>query len=74
MITSFEFWITVGVFVFSGAMIAYLSILERRPRKRLEPRMIPTTPLIIFFAFVAILALVHLANLYGITTGRSRRF
>jgi hypothetical protein len=44
--------------------------MERRPRETLEPRLIPTTPLIIVFAFIGLLALVHLANLYGIHTGR----
>lgn len=70
MIDSFQFWITVGVFLLSAALIAYLSWLERRPRQSLEPRLIPTTPVIIIFAFIGLLALVHLANLYGIHTGR----
>ncbi len=70
MIASFEFWITIGVFLLSAGMIAFLSWLERRPRKSLNPRLIPTTPVIILFGFIGLLALVHLANLYGIHTGR----
>ena len=70
MLYSLNLWITLGVLLFSGAMMAYLIRLERRPREKLEPRLIPTTPLIIIFAFVGLLALVHLANLYGIHTGR----
>ena len=31
---------------------------------------LPTTPVIIIFAFIGLLALVHLANMYGIQTGR----
>jgi len=67
---SLNLWLTLGVLAFSVGMIAYLVRLERRPREKLEPRLIPTTPMIIIFAFVGLLALVHLANLYGIHTGR----
>ena len=70
MSTSLNLWITLGVLIFCGAMMAYLVRLERRPREKLEPRLIPTTPMIILFAFIGLLALVHLANLYGIQTGR----
>jgi hypothetical protein len=70
MVSSLEFWITIGVFAICAALISFLSWLERQPRKSLNPRMIPTTPVIIFLAFVSIVALVHLANLYGIHTGR----
>jgi hypothetical protein len=70
MSTSLNFWITIAVFLFSGSLIAVLVRMERRPRETLEPRLIPTTPLIIIFAFIGLLALVHLANLYGIHTGR----
>lgn len=74
MLSSFELWISIGVFLLSAGMVGFLSWLERRPRKRLEPRLIPTTPVIILCAFIAIVALVHLANLYGIETGRGRGF
>jgi uncharacterized iron-regulated membrane protein len=70
MVSSPEFWITLGVFLLSAAAIGFLSWLERRPRTSLNPRLIPTTPVIIVFGFIALLALVHLANLYGIHTGR----
>ena len=70
MFSDYQLWITLGVLLLSVAVISYLSWLERRPRKSLDPRLIPTTPVIILFGFVALLALVHLANLYGIHTGR----
>jgi hypothetical protein len=70
MSSSLNLWITLGVLLFCGTMIGYLVRLERRPRESLEPRMIPTTPVIIILAFIGLLALVHLANLYGIHTGR----
>ena len=70
MSTSLNLWITLGVLLLSVAVIAYMARLERRPRETLEPRLIPTTPMIFLFAFIGLLALVHLANLYGIHTGR----
>jgi hypothetical protein len=70
MTFSLNLWITLGVLFLSGGVIAYMVRLERRPREKLEPRLIPTTPMIILFAFIGLLALVHLANLYGIHTGR----
>jgi hypothetical protein len=70
MTSTLDFWITIAVLFASGGIMAYMVRLERRPRERLEPRMIPTTPVIIIFAFVGLLALVHLFNMYGIHTGR----
>ena len=69
-----EFLITLAIFLGCAGAIGYLSWLERRPRKSLTPRMIPTTPVIIIFGFIGLLALVHLANLYGIHTGRAPRY
>ena len=68
--SNYEFLITLAIFLGAIAVIGYMSWLERRPRKSLTPRMIPTTPVIIIFGFIGLLALVHLANLYGIHTGR----
>ena len=65
-----EFWITLTILVASAAVVGFLSWLERRPRTSLSPRMIPTTPVILIFGFIGLLALVHLANLSGIHTGR----
>ena len=66
----YELWLTVAVLVVSIAVVGYLSWLERRPRTSLNPRMIPTTPVLMVFGFIALLALVHLVNLYGMHTGR----
>ena len=70
MIDSLEFWLTLAALAGSVFVVGFMSWLERRPRKSLTPRMIPTTPVLILFGFIALLALVHLANLYGIHTGR----
>jgi hypothetical protein len=66
----FEFWLTIALLAASIGMVALMSWLERRPRNSLTPRMIPTTPVLMVFVVIALLALVHLANLYGMPTGR----
>jgi len=73
MLSNYQFWITIAVLLSSVGAIVYLSWLERRPRTTLKTRLIPTTTIMIILGFVAILALVHLANLYGIHTGRRIR-
>lgn len=66
----FQLWLTIAVLVASVAVVGFVSWLERRPRTSLAPRMIPTTPVLMVFGFIALLALVHLVNLYGVHTGR----
>ena len=70
MTSTLNFWITLAVLFVCAGVVGFLSWQERQPRKSLEPRLIPTTPVIIIFVFIALVALVHLANLYGIKTGR----
>jgi hypothetical protein len=68
-----EFLITLAVFLASGGIVAYLSWADRRPRKSLEPRLFSGTPIVLIFGFIALLALVHLVNLGGFTTGNRPR-
>ena len=65
-----EFWLTLGAFLACVAIVGIMAWLERRPRQSLNPRLIPTTPVLLVFGFMGLLALVHLLNLYGIQTGR----
>ena len=67
---SAELWITIAVLLTGGAIIAAMSWLERRPRQSLQPRLIPTTPVLFLGVIIAFLAVVHLMNLWGIQTGR----
>lgn len=69
----FDFLVTLGAFLISAGVVGYMSWLERQPRKSLTPRMVPTLPIILVFGFIGLLALVHLANLYGIQTGNRPR-
>ena len=65
-----ELWITITVLL-AGALTAITMVwLERRPRTDFRPRLVPTTPIMLAAAFIGLLALVHLLNLWGIQTGR----
>jgi hypothetical protein len=62
--------LTVFVFVAALLIVARMVILEKRPRDDINPRLIPTTTVLMVSAFVALLALIHLLNLIGINTAR----
>jgi len=65
-----QFYLTAIVLVASLLVAARMVIVEKRPRTNLNPRLIPTTPVLIASGFVALLALIHLMNLIGIHTGQ----
>ena len=65
-----EFWITMSALAAGFGLAAAMAILERRPRKSINPRLIPTTPVMFVGVLVGLMALVHLLNLSGIHTGR----
>jgi hypothetical protein len=62
--------VTTVAMLAAMAVVAGMIVLERRKRVDLQPSLIPTTPILLGSGLVAILALVHLLNLYGIHTGR----
>ncbi len=65
-----ELWITLAVLLACLAAIGFLVRVERRPKTQLTPSLLPTTPVIVLTAFIGLLALVHLLNMFGIHTGR----
>jgi hypothetical protein len=66
----FEFWLTLAIFLGAALVVAGMSFLERRPRTTLNPRLLPTTPVLLVAGLIGLLAFVHLLNLWGIHTGR----
>jgi hypothetical protein len=66
-----QFMLTAFVLVAAVLVIIRMVILERRPRNDLNPRLIPTTPVMIVSGFVALLAFIHLINLVGFHTGKN---
>ncbi|MGE3874497.1 MAG: hypothetical protein AB7F74_16240 [Parvibaculaceae bacterium] len=67
-----QFLLTLLVLAAAIMVIVRMVVLERRPRNNLNPRLIPTTPVLIASGFVALLAIIHLINLVGLHTGRYR--
>jgi hypothetical protein len=65
-----HFVLTLLVLLAALGMIARTVVVEKRPRTDLNPRLIPTTPVLLACALVALLAIVHLANLAGLHTGK----
>ena len=68
--------ITVGMLLTYGGLALGLTLvgvmawLERRPRKSLNPRMVPTTTLMFLGAFICLVAVIHIVNSFGIHTGK----
>ena len=65
-----ELSITFACLTVGLAIIAGMTWMERRPLKSFEPRLVPTTPIMFAGAFVSLIAVVHLVNLFGGHTGR----
>jgi energy-converting hydrogenase Eha subunit A len=65
-----EITLTLSALSMGVAVVVLMIRLERRKRTNLQPSLIPTTPILLVGGTVAIMALVHLLNLYGIQTGR----
>jgi hypothetical protein len=65
-----ELTITIIAFIAGAGLVLAMARLQRRPKDNLDPSLLPTTPLLLLGAFIGLLALVHLLNLWGIHTGR----
>ena len=65
-----EMSLTFGGLALGLALVVIMVWIERRPRKTLEPHLVPTTPLMFAGAFISLVALVHIVNVYGIHTGK----
>lgn len=65
-----EISLTYGGLALGVALVSLMVWIEKRPRKTLEPRLVPTTPLMFVGAFICLVAVVHIVNSLGIHTGR----
>ena len=65
-----EMSLTYGGLALGLALVTIMTWIERRPRKSLNPRMVPTTPLMFLGVFICLVAVVHIVNTLGIHTGR----
>jgi amino acid transporter len=69
IIYSQQFIVTALVFAAALGSGVGLALYDRRPRESLSPPMLPTIPLLLISGLIALLALVHLVNLFGVKTG-----
>ena len=65
-----EMSLTFGGLALGLVLVIIMVWIERRPRKTFDPRLVPTTPLMFVGAFISLVALVHIVNIYGIHTGK----
>lgn len=61
--------LTLAILAASVAIYAYGSWRAAQPADPLRPRLLPWRPIILTAGVVGLLMLVHLANLFGMTTG-----
>jgi hypothetical protein len=57
-----QFLITVGILFAAFALVGFLIWQEKRPRQRLMPGLIPTTPIFLLTGIVILLTVVHLMH------------
>ena len=65
-----EISLTYGGLALGVALVAVMAWIEKRPRKSLEPSLVPTAPLMFLGAFICLVAVVHIVNSFGIHTGK----
>ena len=65
-----EISLTYGALALGVVLVAVMAWIEKRPRKSLEPSLVPTTPLMFLGAFICLVAVVHIVNSFGIHTGK----
>lgn len=68
-----EIYLTAAVFVLALAFAGVMAWVERRPRTAMNPRLIPTTALMLAAILLAVLAGSHLLSIWGVQHGRFPR-
>jgi hypothetical protein len=61
-----EVYLTVAALIGGLALSLAMVWLERRPRRDLNPRLLPTTPFMFVGVLLFILAVVHTLSLLGV--------
>ena len=69
-----EWTLTIAALAGGTGLAGAMVWLEKRPRTKLTPRLIPTTPVMFAGILIAILALVHMLTLTGIELPARGRF
>jgi hypothetical protein len=60
---TFEFWVTLAVTAGGAAVVGLMAWLEKRPKTELQPRLFPTTLVMVIAALVVLMAGFHMLDL-----------
>ena len=65
-----EFWVTIGFLLAGAGLAGWMGWLEKHPRNSLEPRLLPTTLIMLLGGLVFLVALFHLSDEIKMMLGR----
>jgi hypothetical protein len=57
-----DFWVTLSFLTAGAAIVALMMRLERQPKTKLEPSLLPTTFIMLIGGLIALMALFHLVD------------
>lgn len=57
-----DFWVTLGFLTAGAGLAGLMTWLEKQPKTRLEPRLFPTTFVMLIGGLVGLMALFHLVD------------
>jgi uncharacterized membrane protein YbhN (UPF0104 family) len=63
LIDNLQFLVTSGILLAALALVGFLIWQEKRPRQKLMPSLLPTTPIFLLAAIVILLTAVHLVHI-----------
>jgi hypothetical protein len=58
-----DFWVTAAFLVGGAGIVGLMTWIEKRPKTKLEPRLFPTTFVMLIAGLVALMALFHMVDL-----------
>ncbi len=58
-----EFWVTFAFLGGGAAIVGLMTWIEKRPKTKLEPRLFPTTFVMLIAGLVSLMALFHMVDL-----------
>jgi hypothetical protein len=58
-----DFWVTSSVLAASAGIVGWMAWIEKKPKTELQPRLFPTTLVILIAGLAALMALFHMTDL-----------
>jgi hypothetical protein len=65
-----ETWVTLAVLVAASAVVGLMAWIEKKPKTELQPRLLPTTLIMIIFGITSLMALFHLVDVLKSAAGQ----